>query len=716
MNLSHLYRLQRRILLLATIGVMITGLVVGIVTLGHLHLQSRNYNENAMALQVHGQAQAMAQLLDRYCDVARQISSRSQIRDQLERYNSGTASLDSVRDFSVPRLVDALAYTPDLAGMLRLSRGGAVVASLGAVPLEELWQSWHFDPSRVQITGPYTWEDTLFVLASSPIVNRAGDVVGMDLVAFDTSGLSELMGAHEAFHDDDTFQYLLHRQGSLPTVLGQSSRLQVAAGVPAAVESISPSSTAQSFRLQEDAGRLVYIQPLPGQDQWVLVISMPVRSIHPPLFPQLATPLLAVLLMMSLGVLVTSSVMRPLFLRSSRWLQRFGRLNEELDRSHRRFTAILNSLDAAVYVADMQTHELLFVNEYIKRQLGDVTGQKCWQVLQGLQEPCAFCNNHRLLTEDGRSAGVVQWEFQNLWTQQWFDCRDNAIQWTDGRFVRMEVATDISERKRIELELQQTLAGMRSEIEAGIAKAREQDAIIAEQNRRESVTRLLVNLAHQWRQPLNVVGIMVQNTEEHIENGVIDKTQALADLRMAMDQLQEISSVITRLTRLYQSEAQANPLRVLEAFHFAAHSVRFDYRKRARIDTRISEELSFEAVESDLIEIFHELLSNALAAGFARDMSEVRIEVAAQPMSPDGLQIWCRDNAGGVDAQLLPVIFDPYTTSGFRGRGKGMGLYHIRRLVEERYGGSVSLQNEEDGVLVIVCLAKYRAHPRYGSV
>src|SRR5690606_12954324 len=45
------------------------------------------------------------------------------------------------------------------------------------------------------------------------------------------------------------------------------------------------------------------------------------------------------------------------------------------------------------------------------------------------------------------------WEFQNTVTGRWYQCRDQAITWSDGRLVRLEVATDITERKRIEQEL-----------------------------------------------------------------------------------------------------------------------------------------------------------------------------------------------------------------------------------------------------------------------
>lgn len=117
---------------------------------------------------------------------------------------------------------------------------------------------------------------------------------------------------------------------------------------------------------------------------------------------------------------------------------------------------ILDRLDALVYVADMQTGELLFLNEYGRRIWGDKPGMKCWEVLQDGQDgPCSFCSNSRLLDDEGKPAGVYVWEFQNSFNGRWYQCRDQAIRWPDGRLVRLEVAIDISDRKQMEDELRE---------------------------------------------------------------------------------------------------------------------------------------------------------------------------------------------------------------------------------------------------------------------
>ena len=129
--------------------------------------------------------------------------------------------------------------------------------------------------------------------------------------------------------------------------------------------------------------------------------------------------------------------------------------DKEIAKTAVRFQTVLDSLNAAVYVADMETYELIFVNKYAKGIYGDAVGQKCYLNMQPNQKtPCDFCTNHLLVATNGKPAGVHIWEFQNPVTGQWFECRDQAIQWTDGRIVRIEIATDISKRKSIEKALQ----------------------------------------------------------------------------------------------------------------------------------------------------------------------------------------------------------------------------------------------------------------------
>lgn len=128
--------------------------------------------------------------------------------------------------------------------------------------------------------------------------------------------------------------------------------------------------------------------------------------------------------------------------------------DNEFKQAYKSISTVLDSLDALVYVTDMSTHEILFFNAYGKSIWGDAVGNICWQTLQSDQSgPCEFCTNDKLVDDNGQPTGVYVWEFQNTVDNHWYQCRDQAIEWIDGRIVRMEIATDITDRKQAEEEL-----------------------------------------------------------------------------------------------------------------------------------------------------------------------------------------------------------------------------------------------------------------------
>ncbi|MFC1523412.1 PAS domain S-box protein [Thermodesulfobacteriota bacterium] len=153
-------------------------------------------------------------------------------------------------------------------------------------------------------------------------------------------------------------------------------------------------------------------------------------------------------------------------------------VEKALEESHDRLLRVLDSLDAIVYVADIETGELLFLNKYSRDVFGDVVGKTCWQSLQFNQSgPCEFCTNKHLLDSQGRSTGVYVWEFQNTIDKKWYDVRDRAIKWIDDRMVRLEIASDISERRQAE-ENQRLQSEIMTHMSEGINLVRANDGVI----------------------------------------------------------------------------------------------------------------------------------------------------------------------------------------------------------------------------------------------
>lgn len=109
--------------------------------------------------------------------------------------------------------------------------------------------------------------------------------------------------------------------------------------------------------------------------------------------------------------------------------------------------AILDSTDNIIYVSDIDTYEVLYINGSGKKRYqitgDDYKGQKCYELLQGKREPCEFCTNERL-----RAEGSCRWTRYNKYLDRYFVIADYLIEPAPGYRVRMEIATDITDKER----------------------------------------------------------------------------------------------------------------------------------------------------------------------------------------------------------------------------------------------------------------------------
>ena len=135
---------------------------------------------------------------------------------------------------------------------------------------------------------------------------------------------------------------------------------------------------------------------------------------------------------------------------------------QELKDSHERFATVLDSINAHIYVADMQTFEILFMNQAMRDDFGEGhMGDRCFEVFRNDKDACPHCNNDKLLDENGQPTGVLIWEDLNPVQNRWYLNHDRAIRWVDGRMVRLQISMDISRIKALESERQEIAERLR---------------------------------------------------------------------------------------------------------------------------------------------------------------------------------------------------------------------------------------------------------------
>ncbi|MEM3823762.1 MAG: PAS domain-containing protein, partial [Candidatus Bathyarchaeia archaeon] len=127
--------------------------------------------------------------------------------------------------------------------------------------------------------------------------------------------------------------------------------------------------------------------------------------------------------------------------------------------------ALFDGLEEIVYVVDPESYKILYANDKFKEVLGgEVVGRKCYEVIHGVESPCAFCTNKYIFGEN--IGKTYMWECYCEKRNRWYKCIDKAMIWPGNKHVRLEIAIDVTTHKKIEKALTESERQYRTLVEA----------------------------------------------------------------------------------------------------------------------------------------------------------------------------------------------------------------------------------------------------------
>ena len=351
------------------------------------------------------------------------------------------------------------------------------------------------------------------------------------------------------------------------------------------------------------------------------------------------------------------------------------RIEGELNKSLSSLQAVIDSIHAAIYVADMESYEVLLINKYVRFAFGDIRGKKCWETIQkGQTGPCSFCSNSKLIGPDGTLRDTYIWEIQNTLNGRWYECRDKAIRWIDGRLVRLEIATDITGRKKMEDELL-TVQKLES---VGILAG----GIAHDFNNLLQVIMGNISLAKSYLKPHDNIFEMLNNAEEASE-AAKELSFRLLVFSKGGDPVKKIASV-------------GSVLRKAVGLSMSGSNV--------ACDLVLPDDLyPVEIDEGQVIQVFNNILINAREAmprGGTVTVSAKNIFISESEPLPleagDYVRVSLQDRGTGIPEENLSKIFDPYFSTKDMGSQKGTGLgLSISLAIVKKHGGHISVESQE---------------------
>jgi signal transduction histidine kinase len=356
------------------------------------------------------------------------------------------------------------------------------------------------------------------------------------------------------------------------------------------------------------------------------------------------------------------------------------RAEQALQFEHSQLLSIFDGIDEPMYVSDPKTYEVLFVNRALAGKLKkNPIGKMCYREFQGFESPCPFCTNEIILEKYPAS---YQWEHYNPVIEKFYSLHDRIIQWPDGRYVRLEIAIDITERKQAEKD--------REKLQAQLNQAQKM----------ESIGTLAGGIAHNF----NNVLMGIQGRASLL---TVDKDPSHPDYEH-LKGIEQCVRNATDLTRDLLGFARGGKYEVKPTVlnSLIQHENRMfgSTKKEIRIHEKYAKDLW--TVEVDQAQIRQALLNlylnawQAMPGGGSLFIQTDNVIIGEQysqfhEITPGKyVKISVTDTGSGFDDAVRDKIFDPFFTTNVTSQSSGLGLASVYGIIKN-HGGFIDVYSKK---------------------
>lgn len=238
---------------------------------------------------------------------------------------------------------------------------------------------------------------------------------------------------------------------------------------------------------------------------------------------------------------------------------------------------------------------------------------------------------------------------------------------------------------------------LKRQVEIEVAKRTGQYEIMCHQSRLAAMGEMIDSIAHQWRQPLNGLGLIVQGLR-HISNSEGLDKESLEEIESEiMEKINYMSQTINDFSGFFRISKTKEAFDVLHSIEDALRLIDVQLQlNNVKVNIIVKEELSKKVIgfPNEFKQVIMNIVHNAMTAIVKTMPTQGSIDIILDS-SNEKLNISIIDNGGGIKEENIEKIFDPYFTT--RENGSGIGLYMSKVIIEHHMQGHLNVQNYNDG-------------------
>ena len=248
-----------------------------------------------------------------------------------------------------------------------------------------------------------------------------------------------------------------------------------------------------------------------------------------------------------------------------------------------------------------------------------------------------------------------------------------------------------------QLLLQELNESLEQRVESGVEELRRVDKMLLSQNRQAAMGEMIGCIAHQWRQPLNVLGMNIQQLPLFYELGRFDKEFLDQSVKDAMLVISHMSQTINDFTEFFRSDKEMVLFEVEKSINSTASLVHASLNaNHIQLDIAIQGEPRITGYPGEYAQVLLNIIINAQDALLEHKVEQPRIRVSSF-MENNRAVVTIGDNAGGIPEEIMDRIFEPYFTTKELDKGTGVGLFMSKTIIEKNMGGRLTVRNINGG-------------------